>query len=67
MVVVMVALSLLKVNSDEDPLVDLAMIKTALNKGDLQIELRCERSNLFDLNKKHTDIHKLFYGMSPQG
>lgn len=56
------ALSLLKVNSDGGPLVGLAMIKAAQSIGDLQVHLRCERSNLFDLNKKHTDIHRLFYG-----
>lgn len=43
------------------------MLKAALSKGDVQIELRCERSNLFDLNKKHTDINKLFYGIHSVG
>lgn len=42
------------------------MLKAAIGKGDLNVELRCERTNEFDLNKKHTDISRIFFGMLVQ-
>lgn len=40
------------------------MLRRSLESGIVTTELRCERSNVFDLNKKHQDISKIFYSES---